>query len=353
MSLLMAYAFERFVFFQATSHERERIRAAQLLYPQLQPKNTAFFESLSDLDNLGESDLLVCCNQTLAYVYRRVAELAHLAVVDLEKFLLRAGTIVDLGGAPVFGEVVLAFLSEPLRKQASRIFSLYGFDPVSVDTPPALQRELRHGASIVILDQDLPCIKARVGEVREKVFALLRSERHLQRRLAVVIVKDFDQGSLFNDMTTLAKDVANAMLSPHEFLGFMRDYLADFHTAHATWRLRMGHTTGLVQATYSDRPSPYLGLKDLKSAFQYSLDKAYLDHASAREQMLVEAQALAARQTVTEWFFDKELEREANSLGRSLVAKTEFPHFFEDATPKAIKVFPKDADEIQNRKSHS
>jgi hypothetical protein len=134
-------------------------------------------------------------------------------------------------------------------------------------------KELKHGAGLVVFDQDMPGLKGRVAESREKIFSLLRAERRQQRQLAVIIIKDFDQGSLFGDMVTMAKDVSNAMLSPVEFLEFMRNYLCDFHTAHATWRVRIGNATGLAHSTYGGRPSVSLGLADIKSAFQLSQDR--------------------------------------------------------------------------------
>lgn len=329
----MAHAFERFVFFQASAADRERIHALQLLHKRLTPARTVFLHTPAELEALLPDDLLVCCGTSLPQAYRIATELGHVTVITLERFLLRSGAIIDMGGSAVFGEVVLAFLPDRLRRQAMRIFSLYGFNPVAVDSSQALLRELKHGASIVAFDQDMPSLKGRVHESREKIFALLRAERRAHRQLAVVIIKDFDQGSLFGDMTTMAKDVSNAMLSPAEFLEFIRNYLSDFHASHATWKLRVGHNTGLAHATYTGRPSPCLGLGDIKSAFQLLHDKAYHEYAHAREQMLVETQDLAVRMAVTDWLFDKSLAHEAEAAARSLAVRSEIPRLFDIQPP--------------------
>lgn len=336
----MAYAFERIVFFQASAADRERIHALQMLHPALTPARTSFVHQAPELDSLEPTALVVCCGSSAAHAYRAALEYGLTCLLSFEQFLPHAAPLIRLTAAAVYGEVVLAFLPEALRRQASGIFSLYGFNPVAVDSSQALLRELKHGAAIVVFDQDMPSLRGRVNESREKIFSLLRAERRAHRQLAVVIIKDFDQGSLFGDMTTMAKDVSNAMLSPAEFLEYLRNYLSDFQAAHATWKLRMGNATGLAHSTYTGRPSPCLGLADVKCGFQLMHDKAYHEYTHAREQMLIETRDLAVRMAVTEWLFDKALAQEAETLGKSLAVKTEIPRLFDIQRAHAQAVQP-------------
>lgn len=344
MSHLMAYAFERFVFYHASAADRERVSALQILHSRLSPSRTFFIHSAVELAEIMPNDLLICCGDTLPGIYRTLHETGIATVMKLAVFQAQADRVLQLQSTAVFGEVVLAFLPDLLRKQAMRMFSLFGFNPVTVDSSQGLLRELKHGAAIVVFDQDMPALKGRISESREKIFSLLRAERRAHRQLAVMIIKDFDQGSLFGDMTTMAKDVSNAMLSPNEFLEFIRNYLSDFHAAHATWKLRIGHATGLAHSTYTGRPSPCLGLTDIKSAFQLSQDKAYHEFAHAREQMLVETQDLTVRMAVTEWMFDKQLAHEAEAYQKSLLIKTDLPRIFEKSQA-AQPVVPSSSDE--------
>lgn len=325
----MAYAFERFVFYHASAADRERVSAMQILHARLTPARTFFVHSALELVELQPNDLLICCGDAFPGIYRTLHETGIATAMTLAAFQAQTARILQLQSTAVFGEVVLAFLPDLLRRQAMRMFSLFGFNPVAVDSSQGLLRELKHGAAIVVFDQDMPVLKGRIHESREKIFSLLRAERRQHRQLAVLIIKDFDQGSLFGDMTTMAKDVSNAMLSPNEFLEFIRNYLSDFHAAHATWKLRIGHATGLAHSTYTGRPSPCLGLADIKSAFQLSQDKAYHEFAHAREQMLVETQDLAVRMAVTEWMFDKQLAHEAEAHAKNLIVKSDLPRIFE------------------------
>ncbi len=329
MSHLMAYAFERFVFFQASAADRQSISALSQVGERLDPARTAFYHHLHELADLRPRDLLICCGTSLAVASRAAHELGHVATLRLGDFQNGVHSFLNLQSTSIFGEVVLAFLPEILKRQAMRIFSLFGFNAVSVDSSQGLMKELKHGAGIVVFDQDMPVLKGRVAESREKIFSLLRAERKAQRQLAVIIIKDFDQGSLFGDMMTMAKDVSNAMLSPAEFLEFIRNYLCDFHTSHATWRVRLGNATGLAHSTYAGRPSVSLGLSDIKCAFQHSQDKAYHEYSHAREQMIVEARDLSARMAVTEWLFDRQLAQEADAQQKSLIVKNEMPRLFE------------------------
>ncbi|GAB4425120.1 MAG: hypothetical protein OHK0011_06140 [Turneriella sp.] len=325
----MAYAFERIVFFQASAADRERIHALKLLHPKLTAARTVFVHHTAEFASLEQKALIVCCGDSVRAAYSAALDNGLCSLVSLKTFIAMAAQVIELTASAAFGEVVLAFLPETLRRQASGIFSLYGFNPVAVDSSQALLRELKHGASIVVFDQDMPSLKGRVHESREKIYALLRAERRAHRQLAVIIIKDFDQGSLFGDMTTLAKDVSNAMLSPTEFIEYIRNYLSDLHAAHATWKLRIGNTTGLAYSTYTGRPSPCLGLADVKSGFQLMQDKAYHEYMHAREQMLIETRDLAARMAVTEWLFDKVLAQEAELVGKSLAVKAEIPRLFD------------------------
>lgn len=345
----MAYAFERFVFYHASAADRERVSALQILHPRLAPGRTFFIHSAHELAELQPNDLLVCCGDAFPGIYRTLHENGIATAMPFAAFQAHTARLLQLQSTAVFGEVVLAFLPDLLKKQAMRMFSLFGFNPVAVDSSQGLLRELKHGAAIVIFDQDMPALKGRVNESREKIFSLLRAERRQHRQLAVLIIKDFDQGSLFGDMTTMAKDVSNALLSPNEFLEFIRNYLGDFHAAHATWKLRIGHTTGLAHSTYTGRPSTCLGLADIKSAFQLSQDKAYHEFAHAREQMLVETQDLAVRMAVTEWMFDKQLVHEAEAHTKSLLIKSDLPRIFDKPQPQpplaasaADESFPQD-----------
>lgn len=348
----MAYAFERFVFFQASAADRQTISALSHVGERLEPSRTAFFHHLHELADLRSQDLLVCCGSSLAVASRAAHDLGHVTTLRLSDFQNGLQSFLNLQSTSIFGEVVLAFLPEILKRQAMRIFSLFGFNAVAVDSSQGLMKELKHGAGIVVFDQDMPILKGRVAESREKIFSLLRAERRQQRQLAVIIIKDFDQGSLFGDMMTMAKDVSNAMLSPSEFLEFIRNYLCDFHTAHATWRVRVGNATGLAHATYAGRPSASLGLADIKCAFQHSQDKAYHEFAHAREQMIVEARDLAARMAVTEWLFDRQLALEADAQHKSLIIKNEVPRLFDISRAQEpvgeLPAAPDDRDSIFN-----
>jgi len=330
----MAYTFERFIFFQASSRDRELISALQLLHPRLNSRNTVYYNNTGELDLVESHDLVVCCGTSLALVHDTLQAAGHVAAIPLVDFVGKTPRILDLQATGVLGEVVLAFLSERLKIQAMRMFSLFGFSVVAVDSTQALLKELKLGAGLVVFDQDMPALKNRISESREKIFFFFRSERRHRRQLAVVIVKDFDQGSLFGDMTTLAKDVSNAMLAPHEFLEFMRNYLGDFLVARATWKMRVGNATGLAQSTYAGRPAPFLGLSDVKNAFQLFQDKAYHEYIYAREQMLAETRDIDVRMAVTEWLFDKDLAHAAESASKNLAVKSDMPQFFDILRPE-------------------
>ncbi|MBV6492629.1 MAG: hypothetical protein LDLANPLL_00625 [Turneriella sp.] len=342
----MAYAFERIFFHQASVADRERIAALQILYPHFTRERVEFIDSDLELDKVLSTDLLVCCGQSLKASYTRIAAKGHVQVLSLDELLIAPARVFELQVSTIFGETILAFLAEPLKSQTMRMFSLFGFNPIAVDSIPTLLKELKHRASIVVFDQDMPTIqKSRVQENRAKIYSLLRAERKQRRQLSVIIIKDFDQGSLFADMSTLAKDVSNAMLSPQEFLEFIRSYLCDYHVAQATWKLKSGNFTGLSQASYAGRPTAHLGLSDIKSAFELFQDRAYQDYTLLREQLLVETHDLAVRMRVTEWLFDKQLAIEADLLEKNLLIRTQVPRALEKTAARVQISEPKTSED--------
>ncbi|HRP69691.1 MAG TPA: hypothetical protein PLY93_09185 [Turneriella sp.] len=329
----MAYAFERFVFYQTTVAERERVAALQILYPQLTRDRVLFIDSDLELETLEPNDFLVCANDSLHYAYPRAFAMGYVGLLTFADFIKTPAHFIDLQASTIFGEVVLAFLSEPLKKQAVRLFSLFGFNPIAVDSLPILLKELKHRASLVVFDQDMPTQpKQRGAENRTKIFSLLRAERKQRRQLSVIIIKDFDQGSLFSDMTTQAKDVSNAMLSPQEFLEFIRNYLCDFHTAHATWKLKTGTNTGLAKANYTGRPTAHLGLNNIKEAFEIFQDRSYQEFILLREQLLAETLDLSVKMRATDWLFDKQLAQAADSAQKNLLIRAQLPRALEKSS---------------------
>lgn len=135
---------------------------------------------------------------------RKAHEIGHVATLRLAEFQRAAESFLHLQSTAVFRDY-MAFLPEVLKRQAMRIFTLFGFNAVSVElVAQGLMKELKHGAGLVVFDQVVRASKVAWPRV-VKICSLLRAERRQQRQLAVIIIKDFDQGSLFGDMVTMAK----------------------------------------------------------------------------------------------------------------------------------------------------
>jgi hypothetical protein len=64
---------------------------------------------------------------SLAVASRTAHEIGHVATLRLAEFQRAAESFLHLQSTAVFGEVVLAFLPEVLKRQAMRIFTLFGF----------------------------------------------------------------------------------------------------------------------------------------------------------------------------------------------------------------------------------
>ncbi|MCX7632914.1 MAG: hypothetical protein N2Z22_06245 [Turneriella sp.] len=299
----MASAFSRVVFFQASAFHRQAISALSSLFSHLQAQHLLFIDRLTELSRLDATDLVICCSAPFAACARAAREAGLCYLTNWERFLALAPALSKLQTNAPFGEVLLAFLKPRPAGQMAALFRIFGFRTIIVDSLPNLERELRNGAALVVLDQDLPLLAHRATELRRKVLALLRHQRKLHRHLAVIILKDFSQGSLFDDVVSEAKEVSNALLSQEEFFEFIGNYLCDLHVAHAVWKLKEGNAFGLVQTNLSGRPSLQMALKDLKTSFCRMQEKSYRDYTTVRKQMVEESFLLRLRVAVTDWLW--------------------------------------------------
>ena len=132
---------------------------------------------------------------------------------------------------PVRGEVALLFLLPSFNNILEGVFRLHGFKTNVVTSLARLEKIGQKKLSHIVFDQDLLGLKinrSRLGSTREEVITHLKRVCVNDRETTVFVVKDFQQGSLFDDMNSSVKDISNLLLSHEEYILFIKTFLKHF-----------------------------------------------------------------------------------------------------------------------------
>ena len=117
-------------------------------------------------------------------------------------------------------KICLAFLPENFMKLYKSMMSLYGYNVITADDPVDLEQILNSGIEYLVFDMDMNQVSEKIRfQVMQKI------NYHCKKGLKVNVIKNFDKGSLFNDILSPIKEISNILLSPDEYTLFLRKYL--------------------------------------------------------------------------------------------------------------------------------
>ncbi len=210
-------------------------------------------------------------------------------------FESRAHDIFQLYQIASHGEVVLAFLSVARENELRNLFTLFGFHVLCVRNPAEFSRALNDSTQFCIIDQDLPPVTQKKAELRARVYAQLKAHRSRYPLFAVGVIKDFNQGSLFEDIISPVKEFCNALLSPEEFFLFIRDYLFRFETEVRKQKIRKIKNENF----FGEKMNFGFYLRDIRKAHNYLNAEQTRENARQIEQALIEMQLVELRHQLT------------------------------------------------------
>ena len=168
---------------------------------------------------------------------------------------------------PVRGEVALLFLLPSFKDILEGVFRLHGFKSNVVTSLAQLEKIGQKKLSHIVFDQDLLGLKinrSRLGSTREEVITHLKRICVNDRETTVFVVKDFQQGSLFDDMNSSVKDISNLLLSHEEYILFIKTFLK-----HLSFQKAVQEKEKLceeLRLPYSDK-NPWKLLKNPKNIY--------------------------------------------------------------------------------------
>ncbi len=142
--------------------------------------------------------------------------------IHWEDFFRQSHTIIQSAEALSLRKIGLAFLPPTEEKLLSSIFSLYGYSVTNIHSGDQLQDLLQNGLNYLILNLDFP---ESIARHRNKLLNLVKYAVFHEQRLTVNVVKDFNRGSLFEDLASPVREFCNLILSPQEYILFIKQYL--------------------------------------------------------------------------------------------------------------------------------
>ncbi len=147
--------------------------------------------------------------------------------LDWKQFLIRFSELIYCRSTFSSGQVGLAFLPGYISKLLSSIFRLYGYRITLIHSISALEKMLNDKLNYIVIDQDIGCLQgslSKIHSIRDRAFKMIISARQ-KKSIYVSVIKDFEKGCLFDDIISSVKEFCNLLLSPYEYILFIKHFL--------------------------------------------------------------------------------------------------------------------------------
>ncbi len=150
--------------------------------------------------------------------------------ISLRDFLITGPRMVLAGEDNVIPKekVILAFLPLHIENLIHSILYRLGYRISLAHSAAMLTKLLESKPCCMILDSDISYFQSKIRIKRESMFREIRKSMDDNPDLSIILLKDFDQGSLFEDMQSSIRQISNILLSPQEFLLFLLKFISAF-----------------------------------------------------------------------------------------------------------------------------
>ncbi|MES0489302.1 MAG: hypothetical protein ABUK01_04875 [Leptospirales bacterium] len=142
--------------------------------------------------------------------------------IEWENFIREPTTVLTTFRTKSSQTVALAFLPPYFENLLLGIFSLYGYNIEIAKTPEELEIILKNRPDYLLFDIDMKEIDSNK---RTKIIKNIRNVSKSSPGFAVNVVKDFDAGSLYDDICSPVKDFCDLLLSHEEYIVFILRFL--------------------------------------------------------------------------------------------------------------------------------
>ncbi|MDH4199959.1 MAG: hypothetical protein OEV66_06215 [Spirochaetia bacterium] len=218
----MNLSIKKFIFIGLTEDQIQLIKSLKNEFNSLTDRfYWIFMQNTEDLAcHLDQKTLIISHDARKAIVMETMHRMGHPLFLTWPDFLRFFHMLININLAPLERNVSLAFIPENYAKIYSTLMSLYGFNVSIIDQAIQLESALEAGIDYLVFDLDMNQLpeKKRLGLMQKIKY-------YCKQGLMANVIKNFDTGSLFNDILSPVKDISNLLLSPEEYAIFLRKYL--------------------------------------------------------------------------------------------------------------------------------
>ncbi|RME93752.1 MAG: hypothetical protein D6767_00380, partial [Candidatus Hydrogenedentota bacterium] len=230
-------------------------------------------------------------------------------LLSLNEFLESPSLLARSGRSIYLSTAGLAFLPSYLEKLVGSLLESNGIRTILLKSLSEVQKFFKSGQGYLVLDNDFAGLSAR-GSKRDKtkseVHQYLKWIKNQFAKVSITVIKDFEKGSLFDDISSPVKEYCNVILSPAEYILFLQNYLYEvqaekiemdyLHYFKKEWN------SSQKQASMFTEPKVFM--RNMKQAYKRVTESNFSKHRQAYEQYVRELEYLQWRMKITEWLED-------------------------------------------------
>lgn len=171
-------------------------------------------------------------------------------------------------------DIILAFLPLNLENLFHSIFLRLGYSVHIAHSTSALEKKLEKKTCCVIIDSDISYYQSKIKVKRELLFKDLHKKIQENPFLSIIVLKNFDQGSLFDDLNSSIRFLSNILLSPEEFLHFLLRffpvYYEDFY--FSLFKKNATNDWQIKRRVFFNQKDTGSNFRNLKTLYSYVSD---------------------------------------------------------------------------------
>ncbi|GEM_PF-3590128 len=275
--------------------------------------------------------------------------------VSLRDFLIHGSQMVLAGEDNVIPKerVILAFLPMHIENLIHSILYRLGYQVSLAHSAAMLTKLLESRHCCMILDSDISYFQSKIRAKRESMFREIRKSMDNNPDFSIILLKDFDQGSLFEDMQSSIRQISNILLSPQEFLLFLLKFISAF-----SYDLN----TSLYQKNINSNPylpenKPFnvksigVNFKNMKETFYKMADGGVIERMQKNREYIHTLEKNAIFLQPFLWLENYLLHTEANASRESFTFISRPPEFSAGNSMEKVEPFHKKKDVPQDNGS--
>jgi len=190
----------------------------------------------------GKKTLFVSCGPDTTNIKDLLFSYGSIYLLPFEEVLLDLESFFALFDEQIFEKtVVTAFLDPSYTKILKYIFELFNFQLSHVSNLKELNNILEVSPDHLVIDLDM---NGETLAKRNSTLSLIHRKIISSNKLSVNVIKNFNNGSIFNDICSPVNKICDIILSPQEYTVFIIKILhmnlfensnLSLHTARQSW----------------------------------------------------------------------------------------------------------------------